>query len=106
MPLGTAAFTIDVVIVSLMSLLSIALWRRMIPERAGHVVAAVVWWMIVVATLQSQMLGHYAGLSLLLLMEILGASIMLHTRCLVVSLLVLNAMWIPSVIITKLHDWP
>src|SRR5687767_4029064 len=71
---------------------------RRIPLRWAHATMTLLWWGPVGGTLLSE---HFSGsiqLTLVLLLEIAGSAILLHTSWTVASFLVVAALWVPMAI--------
>ena len=105
LPLTAAAFAIDVVLLGILVVLTIAMWRRRIPDRAGHVVLGVVWWLPVIATVQSFAVSAPDAQALFVVLELLGLAVILHTRFVVWSLAVLDLCYVPFLIYAAPPDW-
>ncbi|HEU0029942.1 MAG TPA: ATP-binding protein [Kofleriaceae bacterium] len=105
-PLSPTSFAIDLILTIAMATLSVAVWRGLIPRRIAHDVLGVAWWLVSCATVQALAIDHQAGLSLLVIVEILGIVVMLDTRWVIGSLIVLDLVWLPLVISQAAPGWP
>ena len=98
-PLHVPVVAWNLVAISVMAVGGLALWRRRIPVRYGHVALAAQWWFAVGGTLLSHYYtGEVASLVPLIFIEISALALLLHTPTLIASLVLLAALWIPIIL--------
>ena len=68
--------------------------RGLVGDARGHAVLGTVWWLLAITVGQSVARGHDHG-HLSMIIACVGASVVLHTRFVVVSFLVLDAVYVP-----------
>ncbi|HWU86412.1 MAG TPA: response regulator [Kofleriaceae bacterium] len=94
-PLSAGVIAWNAASISVFAGLAIALARRRIPDRRGHLVLVVIWWMPVAGTLISKYASHTNLLAQIFLVELAGAALLLHARSILGSFALANAAWIP-----------
>src|SRR5258705_6865193 len=77
-PLSGPVIAVNVVLIVALGGLTVAMLRRRVPERLGHVALAILWWTPVSATLSSLFFSQSELLVLLLVLEMSTAAMMLH----------------------------
>ncbi len=85
--------------IAVLGVLCVGLIRRRVPVRYGHLALTVQWWFAVAGTLVSE---YFSGdtretkvLAAVVLVEIGCAAILLETRVVVISFIVLDVLWVP-----------
>jgi signal transduction histidine kinase len=71
----------------------------------GHLLLGSVWALTTVGTMQSLLTGHQPGLSLVVILQILGISVLLQTRFVVVSLAIVAAVYVPFLLVVQIPGW-
>jgi signal transduction histidine kinase/CheY-like chemotaxis protein len=94
-PLSRGVIEVNLVVISLLAGLSLAMWLRAIPDAYGHVMAALVWWAPIVTTLASYVHSHDPKLYILLMLEMFAGIISVSPLWLVGSFLLFDAVWTP-----------
>ncbi len=91
--------------IAVLGVLCVGLLRRRVPVRYGHFALTVQWWFAVAGTLVSAYFnGNTKVLAAVVLVEIGCAAILLQTRVVVISFIVLDACWIPMVLSNLADD--
>lgn len=103
-PITRVSFGVDLAIIAMLAGIVAVTSRGKLAEH-GHVLLGAVWWLTAIATMQSLLTGHQTGLSLLVILEILGIAIVLQTRFVIVSLAVLLAVYVPFLLIVQVPGW-
>jgi signal transduction histidine kinase/ActR/RegA family two-component response regulator len=94
-PLSPLVVAFNVVSFVLFGAATVLLAFRRIADRWGHVVISLMWWGPVAGTLMSLYSSHGMKLALVLMLEIGGSAIVLHTGWLLASFALLTALWLP-----------
>jgi signal transduction histidine kinase len=103
--MSSAAIAVNTVAIALLLALAVGCIFHLIPARHGHAVLTSVWWLVAAATLVSLVASQESELSRIVVIEALGASVFLHTRHTVISLLVFDAVYIPYLVWAQPPEW-
>jgi len=101
LPLTTPSLILELFIAAMLGGIAVGIWRRLVPERWGHVLLGAVWWLTMFVTMQSFLLGHQGVDALLIIVEVLGIAVLLQTRFVIVSLLV----YLPALVLSGIPGW-
>ncbi|MCX5740917.1 MAG: hypothetical protein NT062_00290 [Proteobacteria bacterium] len=94
-PLTTWVLAIDGIAVGVGIVLSIALRRRVVPPRYGHVVAAGAWMLAPITTLAAQLGNGETWLLMTLTIELTAAALQLSFRWAVASTTIVAGLYVP-----------
>ena len=94
-PLSRAVIEVNLVVITLTTGLSIAMWLRIIRDEYGHLMAAFVWWAPIITTLASYAHSHDPKLFIVLMLEMFAGIMSVSPRWLIGSFLLFDAVWIP-----------
>lgn len=94
-PLAPWVLAWNMVTIPVFALGTLALLRRRVPVRYGHLAIVLMWWGPLAGTLASKISNHSDLLVLILIVELASAAILLHTPSVLISFVVINALWVP-----------
>ncbi len=99
-PLTLPAIIWNVLMIPPLAALTIALWKRRVPVRLGHVAMTTLWWVGVLGTVCSLYFsGHAARLQPLMFVEVCMVAVLLQPRAVYVSLAIFDVLWTPIIFI-------
>jgi signal transduction histidine kinase/CheY-like chemotaxis protein len=93
-PIPLSVMWLNLALVTALAAVTGALWARWIPARFGHAIGLALFWVPISTTLASYGANHNHMLVLALMLEMSGMMLIISTRALVVSLALLDAIWI------------
>ncbi len=103
-PITRFSFAFDLAVVGMLAAIVAITSRGKLAEH-GHLLLGAVWWLTTIGTMQSLFTGHQAGLSLMVILEILGIAVLLQTRFVLVSLAILTAAYVPFLLVVQVPGW-
>lgn len=104
--LTTFSFVLNTCVTLALALVWIGCRQRFFAPRSGHLVLGTLWWLITGAALQSLLTGAQSELVLVVILEMLGIAVLLDTRFVFGSLLVLDVVFVPIMIWADIPGWP
>ncbi|MDQ3336641.1 MAG: ATP-binding protein [Myxococcota bacterium] len=100
------SFVLNVCVTLTLAVLWFACRRQWFAPRHGHVLLGALWWLVTGASVQGLLTGAQSEIALLVMLEMLAIAVLLHTRFVVASLLVLDVVFVPIMVWTELPGWP
>ena len=104
--LTTGSFVLNTSVTVALVLMWVGCRRRFFAPQSGHVVLGALWWLITGAALQSLLMGAQSELALVVILEMFGIAVLLDTRFVIGSLLVLDVVFVPIMIWADVPGWP
>ncbi|MFT3698968.1 MAG: response regulator [Kofleriaceae bacterium] len=103
-PLTREILIVNAIVLTMVALLTAALWLKKVPLRVAHAAAALVWWAPITTSLASFHGTHNPRLFILLMLEMFAGIIIPSPTWVIGSFIVFDVLWVPLAIYTGGDD--